>query len=207
MKIKKLKQRNILIIGAGGIGSYLASFLERVSEKRQPLYNITINDEDKVEEKNLSYQNFKTEDVGKHKVSVVGNKIGIIPAITTRDEYNVLASKQMQGYDLVVCCVDNLAARRLMYKEGHGEDCPVKWLDLRAQGRNGVLISYKVNPILIPTLLTGAEGSFSCQGGDWDGSAKDINTMHIVMAGIASQWIQRWFNDNDDVTDKMVVHV
>ena len=171
MKMKKLKQRKLLIIGAGGIGSYLASFLERISERRQALYDITIYDDDKVEEKNLSYQNFNVEDIGKSKVRVLGNKIGI------------------------------------MYKEGHGEDCPVKWLDLRAQGRNGVLISYKVNPILIPDLLVGAEGSFSCQGGDWDGSAKDISSMHIAIAGIATQWIQRWFNDNNDVTDKMVVNV
>ena len=33
MKTKKLKQRKLLIIGAGGIGSYLASFLERISEE------------------------------------------------------------------------------------------------------------------------------------------------------------------------------
>jgi len=213
MKIKKLKQRKILIIGAGGIGSYLVSFLERISERRQPLYHITIYDDDKVEEKNLSYQNFNVSDVGKTKVSVVGNSVGIKPAIINREEFQVLVSKQMHGYkgkhpyDLVICCVDNLAARRLMYKEGHGEDCPVKWLDLRAQGRNAVLISYKVNPILIPDLLAGADGSFSCQNGDWDGSAKDVNSMHIAIAGIGTQWIQRWFNDNNDVADKMVVHV
>ena len=186
MKIKKLKQRKILIIGAGGIGSYLASFLERISEQRQPLYDLTIFDDDKVEEKNLSYQNFTVEDIGKHKVTVIGSNIGIKPAISERKEYRVLVSQQLKKYDLVICCVDNLATRRLLYLEGHGEECPVKWLDLRAQGRNGVLI---------------------CQGGDWDGSAKDINTMHIVMAGIASQWVQRWFNDNNDVADKMVVNV
>lgn len=205
--MKKLKQRKLLIIGAGGIGSYLASFLERISEHRQPLYDITIFDDDKVEEKNISYQNFTVEDIGKSKVRVLGNKIGIGSSITNREEYRVLVSKQMQKYDLVICCVDNLAARRLMYREGHGEDCKVKWLDLRAQGRNGVLISYKVNPTLIPDLLAGADGSFSCQGGDWDGSAKDISAMHIAIAGIATQWIQRWFNDNNDVTDKMVVNV
>lgn len=209
MKTKKLKQRKLLIIGAGGIGSYLASFLERISEGRQALYDITIYDDDKVEEKNLSYQNFSVEDIGKAKVKVLGNKIGIQSAINDKREHQVLTAKQLteKKYDLVICCVDNLAARRLLYKTGHGEDSAVKWLDLRAQGRNGVLISYKVNPILIPDLLVGAEGSFSCQGGDWDGSAKDISTMHIAIAGIATQWIQRWFNDNSDVADKMVVNV
>ena len=190
--------RKILVIGAGGIGSYLISFLDNLN-----LYDIQVNDDDKVETKNLTYQNFGDEDVGKHKVDCMKRHTSVKIA----SPYPILTPNQLEGFDLVVCCVDNLAARRLLYKTGHGEDSPVKWLDLRAQGRNGVLISYKVNPILIPDLLVGAEGSFSCQGGDWDGSAKDISSMHIAIAGIATQWIQRWFNDNNDVTDKMVVNV
>ena len=93
MKMKKLKQRKLLIIGAGGIGSYLASFLERISQERQALYDITIYDDDKVEEKNLSYQNFNVEDIGKSKVRVLGNKIGIQSAITDKREHQVLTAK------------------------------------------------------------------------------------------------------------------
>ena len=95
MKTKKLKQRKLLIIGAGGIGSYLASFLERISEERQALYDITIYDDDKVEEKNLSYQNFNVEDIGKSKVRVLGNKIGIQPALNDKREHQVLTAKQL----------------------------------------------------------------------------------------------------------------
>ena len=209
MKMKKLKQRKLLIIGAGGIGSYLASFLERISERGMPLYHITIYDDDKVEEKNISYQNYNVEDIGEFKVAALGGKLGLrSDSIADRREFQVLNEKQLkENYDLVICCVDNLAARRILYKTGYGEDCPVKWLDLRAQGRMALLVSYKINPILIPDLLAGADGSFSCQGGDWDGSAKDISAMHIAIAGIATQWVQRWFNDNNDVADKMLVNV
>ena len=40
---------------------------------------------------------------------------------------NLLCSteKQIQGYDLVVCCADNLDVRRLVYNSD------VPWLDLR----------------------------------------------------------------------------
>tara|TARA_Y100000356_G_C10997734_1_gene151728 strand:- start:296 stop:475 length:180 start_codon:yes stop_codon:yes gene_type:complete len=55
--------------------------------------------------------------------------------------------------------------------------------------------------------LAGQEGSFSCQATDWDGSSKDIDCMNIAIAGIATQWIQKWFNDNDDVIDKMVLNL
>jgi len=121
--------------------------------------------------------------------------------------YRVLVEKQLKGYDLVICCADNLAVRRLLYRQGYGDDAKLKWLDLRAQGRNAALISYKVDENLVDDLLAGAEGSFSCQGGEWDGSPEQVNCMQIAIAGVATQWIQRWFIDNDNVADKMVLNV
>ena len=50
--------------------------------------------------------------------------------------YKVLTSKQVKGYDLVICCADNLAIRRTLYSSDK-----IKWLDLRAQGRNADMIS------------------------------------------------------------------
>ena len=72
----------------------------------------------------------------------------------------------MQGYDLVICCVDNLSVRRTLYNTS------IKWLDLRAQGRNAALVSHKADPKMYDMLLAGKEGSFSCQGDSWDGTNK-----------------------------------
>jgi tRNA A37 threonylcarbamoyladenosine dehydratase len=44
-------KRKIMIIGAGGIGSFLVSNLARVG-----IYDITVFDDDKVESKNLLHQ-------------------------------------------------------------------------------------------------------------------------------------------------------
>ena len=191
--------RKIMIIGAGGIGSYLVSFLDRIG-----LYDITVFDDDDVEMKNLTYQNYEEEDVGQKKVSGLESKFG---SISKAEPYVVLVKQQLENYDLVVCCADNLSVRRLLYREGYGEDIQNKWLDLRSQGRNAALISYKTDPTLQDAMLDGPEGSFSCQGTDWEGDAEGIDTMHIAIAGIATQWIQKWFNDNNDVIDKMVVNV
>ena len=195
--------RKVMLIGAGGIGSFLADFLSRINHaKTGKLYQITVFDDDKIESKNLSYQNFEEGEIGKHKVMSLYDKFGC-----NAEPYPVLVKHQLKGYDLVVCCADNLAVRRLLYRQGFGDEAEMNWLDLRAQGRNAALISYKVDPNLMDTFLSGPEGSFSCQGGDWDGSGKDINTMHMAIAGIAAQWIQRWFNDKDGVIDKMVINV
>lgn len=187
-----------MIIGAGGIGSFLVPFLNRIG-----LYDITVYDDDNVEAKNLTYQNYTEDDVGTLKTSSLKSRMHDINS----QPYMVLVKQQLENYDLVICCADNLAVRRLLYQEGYGTDCRNKWLDLRSQGRNAALISYKIDPTLMDTMLAGPEGSFSCQGTEWDGSAEDIDTMHIAIAGIATQWIQKWFKDNDDVADKMVVNI
>jgi len=187
-----------MIIGAGGIGSFLVSFLDRIG-----LYDITIYDDDLVENKNLTYQNYGLSDVGDKKVDAIVRKSSNV----TGEPYFVLVKEQLANYDLIVCCADNLAVRRLLYKEGHGEDIENKWLDLRSQGRNAALISYKTDPTLMDSMLEGPEGSFSCQGTDWEGEAEGIDAMHIAIAGAATQWIQKWFNDNDDVIDKMVMNI
>nr|MDB4346155.1 ThiF family adenylyltransferase [bacterium] len=195
--------RKVMIIGTGGIGSYLVDFLSRIG-----IYEITVFDDDKLEEKNLTYQNFMADMVGQTKVNALQNRLKVNGLKTvTQHGFQVLVEKQLKGYDLVVCCADNLAVRRLLYRQGYGDSAKIKWLDLRAQGRNAALVSYKINPDLMNTLLAGEEGSFSCQGGEWDGSPTDINCMHIAIAGMGIQWIQRWFNDNDDVIDMKMVNI
>ena len=153
-------RRKVMIIGAGGIGSYLVSFLNRVG-----IYDITVFDDDNVERKNLPTQNFHLGAIGEKKV----DSILLAHENTVQTEpFPVLVEKQLHGYDLVICCADNLGIRRLVYRQGFGADCQNKWLDLRSQGRNGAIISYMTDEKLMTTLLAGPEGSFSCPGEDWD---------------------------------------
>ena len=53
-----MKKNKIMIIGCGGIGSYLISLLDRANRMNSTtrLYDITVFDPDIVETKNLSYQ-------------------------------------------------------------------------------------------------------------------------------------------------------
>ena len=61
--------KKIMVIGAGGIGSFLIPLLDRVNE-----YHINVWDDDIVEKKNLSYQDFYEDDVGKHKTDVMAKR-------------------------------------------------------------------------------------------------------------------------------------
>ena len=184
--------RKILIIGAGGIGSYLIPLLDKTG-----LYDITVSDPDTIETKNLTYQNFGHDEVSKNKA--VCMKIRY-ETVTTSSVYPILTEKQLVGYDLVICCVDNLDARRLLYRSS------IAWLDLRSQGRNAAYISFKADPKMYDTMLAGPDGSFSCQGNSWDGSTKGIHWLHVAIAGMGAEWTQRWFND-EPVNGFAVVNV
>jgi len=184
--------RKVLVIGAGGIGSFLIPLLDKVG-----LYDITVADPDKVETKNLPYQNFREGDVNLYKVGSMKARFNSVKLIS---KYPILTEKQMQGYDLVISCVDNLSLRRTLYRSD------IKWLDLRAQGRNCAYISSDADPQQYDTLLAGPDGSFSCQGDSWDGSTKDVHFMQVAIAGIGAQWIQRWFN-NEEVKNFRVYNV
>ena len=196
-------KRKILVIGAGGIGSFLIPVLDRVG-----LYDITVADPDKVEKKNLPYQNFDALPIGMPNFQGT-NPIGMNKAqymnkyssVNVCNPYPVLTGAQMIGYDLVICCVDNIGLRRTMYNCDN-----LKWLDLRAQGRNAAMIAYTADPKMYDSLLAGEERSFSCQGDSWDGSNTGVHFMQVAIAGLGAQWVQRWFNE-EEVRDYMVVNV
>ena len=167
-----------MLIGAGGIGSFLIPLLDKVG-----IYDITVYDPDIVEEKNLTYQNFTKEDLDEKKVNAMSKRYNV-----NAQPYPVLTAGQLKGYDLVVCCADNLDIRRTMYNS------KVKWLDLRAQARNAAMISHLEKPELYNVFTSGPDGSFSCQGDSWEGEPEGVNFMQVVIAGYGAQWIQRWFN-------------
>jgi D-arabinose 1-dehydrogenase-like Zn-dependent alcohol dehydrogenase len=185
--------RKILIIGVGGIGSFLVQFLDKVK-----LYDITVADPDKVEEKNIPYQNFGNSHIGHNKASVMNNTYYM--SVNKAIQFPILSEQQMKGYDLVICCVDNLGVRKTLYNTS------LKWLDLRAQGRNAALVSHKAEANMYDTLLAGPDGSFSCQGDSWDGTNKGVQFMQIAIAGVGAQWVQRYFN-GEEVKDFMVMNV
>ena len=185
-----MRHRKVLLIGAGGIGSYLIPILNRLG-----VYQVTAFDDDKVEQKNLRYQNFSADDLGELKVYCFSSDMG---GMYEAQPYLVLTEKQLQGYDLVICCADNLAVRKMLYRAN------VKWLDLRAQARNCALISGDVSPEIMETVLAGPDGSYSCQGQGWDGTPEEVNFMQVVAAGLGAQWVQNHFSGKDVDNHKVV---
>ena len=64
-----MEKNKILVIGAGGIGSYLIEVLNRTE-----CYDIVVADPDKYEKKNLTYQYCIDEDLGLNKAGATASK-------------------------------------------------------------------------------------------------------------------------------------
>ena len=87
-------KRKILIIGTGGIGSFLIPLLDKTG-----LYNITAHDPDIVEKKNVPYQNFEISEIDEKKVFAMKARY---KSVVKAEPFLVLTEKQIQGYDLVI---------------------------------------------------------------------------------------------------------
>lgn len=115
-----LKDKSVLVIGAGGIGTYAALNLALMG-----IGSISIMDYDIVEDTNLNRQVLYFDSIGRYKAEAMSEMLQRInPDIASRgiklrmDEnfivkYDFLlkAGKRLRRYDLVLGCVDNREAR------------------------------------------------------------------------------------------------
>lgn len=119
---------HIYIIGVGGTGSHLISFLAQLIGNNSDLKNkhsITLIDGDIIEEKNLRTQKFLHGDVGKSKAEVLSDRystvygidIGYIDSyIEDESMLKELISNNNYRNVIIVSCVDNNKARRIIDK-------------------------------------------------------------------------------------------
>lgn len=124
----------LLVIGTGGIGSYLVEHLHRCVGKEllDPRIEITVADPDIVEIEQRKYQNFELNEVGLNKAFALSERFkdSGVEAIQKR----IIKESQLKGFDFIMLCVDNEKTRELIVRYCHKDD--VEFIDLRATGRN-----------------------------------------------------------------------
>ncbi len=118
--------RRLVIVGAGGTGSYLAQGLAKMIAGYRLDLEVLLVDPDVVEEKNCARQNFMAWEIGQPKAEALAFRLnqqyGLdIAAAQGRGEDH--AGKVADPYRLIVTCVDTVEARK--HYKGAGP-----WLDL-----------------------------------------------------------------------------
>ncbi len=110
-----LKEIRILIVGLGGLGSFVAMELAYLGAE-----NLILVDNDRVSRSNLNRQVlYGTYDVGKSKVLVAARKLKQINPFLKIETFDSRLSKTNGSYlvekaDVVIDCTDNFESKRLL---------------------------------------------------------------------------------------------
>ena len=173
----------IAIIGAGGIGSYLVRALSDLMDKQQ-LRNvdITVFDDDQVEESNIMYQDFSIDDILDNKAEALATRYRI-----TAVDAKIEKISELKDFDLVVSCVDNSIVRRMIFKNYE----KIKdFIDLRSEGKSYAIYTKDGNTKdkLLKTLPEKDVENGSCQLAV-DKKSGNIQQGNKIVALIGSQAI------------------
>lgn len=105
---------NLILIGVGGTGSHLAPLFSRYFSYNQMLCKFTLIDADKLEEKNLSRQNFGSiesiDDYKVHKIELPLIETGLVKRVKDY-VYNLSRFLSSSKFNIVISCVDNNYSR------------------------------------------------------------------------------------------------
>jgi molybdopterin/thiamine biosynthesis adenylyltransferase len=159
-----------LIIGAGGVASYLLPVLLKTFRPQA----LTIVDKDVLEERNLDRQMFDPKQVGESKAHALW---GMHCADGTRIDDEVIhdwfsdSTVIPEGVDAIICCADNHEARYAAIKRAYTLNCYAyiggnEYLDSQAFAYHPSWIGTPRDPtVRYPEIKTSKEGSpFRCTG-------------------------------------------
>lgn len=111
--------KEIIIIGCGGVGSWIAEFIARASRKDEITKKITLIDHDRVEPKNLERQPFTQGQIGLNKAYATASNI---LRINREIEPNIIKKKiedtddllQFNRDTLTIISTDNQESKNLI---------------------------------------------------------------------------------------------
>lgn len=183
---------NLLIIGAGGIGSFFCRELSDTilnGVKGTENLQVTVYDADEVETKNIRYQNFEDEDVGKNKADSIAERYFFVPKNKFIEE-----EKELKGYDIIMVAVDNTKVRRLVYNYCIKND--VYFIDMRSEGRAVIcLTKHEKNTMeVLEETLDDSIVSASCQL-EWELNEGRVQVGNRIIAMIGIQFLLNYLRD------------
>ena len=120
-EIKALHEKNVCIIGCGGLGGYILEMLARLG-----ILNITVVDGDVFSKSNLNRQILCTEEnISEYKAEAAVRRIKKINSEVHVRSYKVFitdenAAEILRGHDVIIDALDNVPSRLLLEK--HAEE-------------------------------------------------------------------------------------
>ena len=106
----EIKKQRIILAGCGGIGSWTALQLARMSPESIFLY-----DDDVVEMANMSGQLYGGEDIGIAKVDAIARTLHAYTTVQNIYALNQRFTSETEAGDIMICGFDNMKARKTFF--------------------------------------------------------------------------------------------
>ena len=107
-----VQEQNVILAGLGGIGSWVSLFLSRLGPKTISLY-----DDDRFEEHNLSGQAFRINSLGRSKVEEAASIATDFSNYTKSYSFVSKYLEMSSTSKIMICGFDNMGARKLFYNK------------------------------------------------------------------------------------------
>lgn len=137
---------NVLLVGCGGNGSQMLMGLASLDVALKAIsprsLAVTTIDDDTVSEANLGRQPFYRSDIGRSKAHTLTERLNMAHGLAWRSIHGrAPGSVPRASYDLVITCVDSIAARREINAAfAKGEMSTRYWLDLGNRATDGQFV-------------------------------------------------------------------
>lgn len=129
------KPKQVIILGAGGTGSWLIQFLSKLDFNNTPI----VIDGDIIEAKNTLRQNFVNDDIGKFKSQVMNEHYGfdyITEYVNSVEMLSEIIDEFPDTVPVIVGCLDNNGSRKLVHETMELYDDFI-WVDSGNAERHG----------------------------------------------------------------------
>lgn len=194
--VSTITKPKMVIIGAGGIGSWFCPRLAKKLEGDQlaglSLGDITVFDPDIVERKNMKHQAFFEGEEGLPKAAIMNHRFGFKMSVSRFDTGNLTA------FNWFVICADNTAVRKIVYEHVEASKTysdpdnirvAKKFIDMRAEGRMLSVFTYRCELQQLMSSLgqePESKQGYSCQLPQ-DVAVGRVNEAYDVVGGIGMQ--------------------
>jgi len=178
--VENLKDKNVVIIGVGGLGCTVANLLARLQ------INLTLIDYDVVSASNLERQIlYDKEDLSKKKVKVAQKKLEQFTNIKIIDEgieENNIQKMIPKNTDLIIDCTDNVKTRLIINKYCLKNN--INWIYSGAVSNIGAIyfVNNKNNGPCYECLQQDKDGQTSCEIGVLNSLVVMVASMTVNVA-------------------------
>ncbi|MDD4210934.1 MAG: ThiF family adenylyltransferase [Clostridia bacterium] len=154
LKLKKLKDANIIVFGVGGVGGYVIEMLARTG-----VGSLTIVDGDVISASNINRQIIAlNSNIGKPKVEVMAARLKDIntdinvKTIYKRFNKNSISEFDLAGYDYIIDAIDSIQDKVLLIELA--KKINIKIISSMGTGNRSYLPSFKIGDVFTTTYDT-----------------------------------------------------